>query len=117
MRASIRCFASRLLILLVATGLLLPSLRPATTGAEPGAAPAGALAWAAAAPLPPARAGLAVATAGGRLYALGGASWSQVRLGAVEAYDPATNTWATRAPLPTARWGLGAAAGPDGRLY
>jgi N-acetylneuraminic acid mutarotase len=37
------------------------------------------------------------------MYAIGGLDAQGNRLGAVEAYDPRTNTWQTRAPIPIPR--------------
>jgi hypothetical protein len=72
--------------------------------------------WTPRAPMPTARAGLALAAAAnGKLYAVGGFNGST--LATVEEYDPTTNAWATRAPMPTARHSLGEAAGPNGKLY
>lgn len=69
------------------------------------------------APMPTARAWLAVATgANGRIYAIGGGTVGAA-FSTMEAYDPATNTWSTLAPMPTPRFGLAAASGPDGRIY
>lgn len=85
------------------------------------------------APMPTGRARLAVATGqDGRVYALGGCTDPNCAtpVGAVEVYDPNTNTWAcsvgdlsagctsTSIPaIPTARDGLVAAVGPGGQIY
>ena len=60
--------------------------------------------WAAVAPMPTARSKLVAGVVFGKLYALGGESggvFNSVRIDAVEAYDPATDTWAAAAPMPT----------------
>ena len=56
--------------------------------------------WAVLAPMPSARQELAVAEAGGKVYAIGGFGDSYEPVGTVEAYDPAANRWETRTPLP-----------------
>ena len=55
--------------------------------------------WIALAPLQSARQELAVASAGGKVYAIGGISGVSV-LSSVEEYDPGTNRWRFVAPLP-----------------
>jgi hypothetical protein len=78
-------------------------------------------AWTTAAPMPTARKLLAAATGhDGVVYAIGGIHtfYSEDHtLGAVEAYDPATDTWESRAPMPTPRWGAAAVTAPDGLVY
>jgi len=64
--------------------------------------------------MPSIRTQLAAAVVGNRLYAVGGIS-SDVT-GAVEVYDPATDTWATKASLTTARRALGVSV-LNGTLY
>jgi hypothetical protein len=64
------------------------------------------------APLPTPREGLTVAVLGGQLYALGGHTTGGDPTGAVESYDPGTNSWTSRAPLPIARtWPAAAVVG------
>jgi len=75
--------------------------------------------WFTMAPMPTARRGAAVATVGGKIYAIGGqireeAPW--ISLNVTEEYDPRTNTWRERAPMPTAR-GLMMAGVIDGKIY
>ncbi|GEM_PF-3686839 len=65
--------------------------------------------WQSKAPMPTPRAALAVAVAGGKLYALGGYAGNLIPLATVEVYDPASNRWSAHAPLPTPRFGLAAA--------
>jgi len=48
-----------------------------------------------------ARSGLGLASANGRLYAIGGRNFATA-LAIVEEYNPATNTWAARTPIPVA---------------
>jgi non-specific serine/threonine protein kinase len=55
------------------------------------------------APLPTEREHLTAVAAGGLLIAIGGRKGRQI--GAVEAYDPATNAWTTLPDLPTPRGG------------
>jgi N-acetylneuraminic acid mutarotase len=67
--------------------------------------------------MPTRRYGLAAGVINGRLYAVGGCCDNNFHLlGAVEAYDPVTNTWITEATMPTARYGL-AAGVINGKLY
>jgi len=97
--------------------------------------------WGSAAPLPTPRQLFAATTgADGRIYVFGGCEcrgWVKVQpedpkavqlaarerlaqatsVGAVEAYDPATDTWETRAPMLTPRQMLAAARGADGLIY
>ena len=76
--------------------------------------------WAQRAVMPTGRSELAAAVANGRIYAIGGTDGQgngQVTLGAVEAYDPATNAWTTRASMPTRRKALSAVVGADGVIY
>jgi N-acetylneuraminic acid mutarotase len=56
------------------------------------------------APMPTFREHLTAVAAGGKVVAIGGRD--VVNLGAVEAYDPATNTWQKLPDLPTPRGGL-----------
>ena len=76
--------------------------------------------WAAAAPMPTARWGLAAGVVGGKLYAVGGAGTvggvDNQPLDTVEVYDPDKDSWTALDPLPTARFGL-AAGVIDGKLY
>jgi N-acetylneuraminic acid mutarotase len=73
--------------------------------------------WATRPPMPSRRGALAVAAAGGKVYAIGGDLCTEGISDAVEAYDPVAGVWSRRAPLPTARQMLGAAVGPEGALY
>lgn len=70
--------------------------------------------WSSRASLPSGRLGVAAASIGGTIYAIGGSNVSE--LNAVTAYDPATNTWTARAPMPTPRMGL-AVAVLGGTIY
>jgi N-acetylneuraminic acid mutarotase len=73
-------------------------------------------AWSAAPPMPTARIGLTVVAAGGKLYAIGGATDGfNNSTGAVEEFDPATQAWTPRAAMPTARH-FAAAALVNGRI-
>jgi hypothetical protein len=90
-----------------------------TTPAPPDISTSGA--WISRAAAPTARMNGAVAVVDGIIFALGGeeATWdygSRVLVGAVEAYDPATDSWTTRASLPTPRTHLAAAA-VNGIIY
>jgi len=64
--------------------------------------------WSSRGSMPTPRSALGAATVGGIVYAIGGTGSGGVT-GAVEAYDPASNTWAQRTPMPTARTGAGVA--------
>ena len=72
--------------------------------------------WRSRAPMPTARAELAAAAVGGKLYAIGGSSHGIFYSTAVEEYTPTTDTWTTRAPLPTGRFLL-AAVEVHGKIY
>ena len=71
--------------------------------------------WATKAPLPEARANLAVAVLDGKIYAVGGER-DGAPLAAASVYDPTTDTWSVLPPLPEGRTDL-AAAGANGKLY
>jgi hypothetical protein len=58
--------------------------------------------------MPTARGGLGVAVVNGKIYAIGGLSYTS-HLNTNEMYDPATNTWTTMAAMPTARSAFGIA--------
>jgi len=60
--------------------------------------------WDRKAPLSIGRHGLAVASEGGKLYAIGGGTCLST-FPTNEMYDPATNTWSTKASMPTPRQG------------
>jgi len=72
-----------------------PENNPGAGGVTPGDS-----AWEAAASMPTARARLAVAAHGNRLFAIGGDTQTGVT-GVVEQYDPAQNVWTNGAPKPT----------------
>lgn len=58
--------------------------------------------WTTRAPMPTARAGLAVAAVNGKIYAMAGdagTSGTQVNLKTVEMYDPVANTWVMKASM------------------
>ena len=83
---------------------------------------ASANAWIALPPMPTARAGLAaVPGTDGRVYAIGGYSFSwstgSQYYRNVEAFDPRTSTWATLAPLPATALSIAATQGADGMIY
>jgi hypothetical protein len=65
--------------------------------------------WMSKAPMQQARAGLGVAAANGKIYAIGGSTASEQYpppggfVGTNEEYDPKTDTWTTKAPMPTPR--------------
>ena len=63
-------------------------------------------AWTPAAPMPTARAAFAIAAAGGKIYAIGGAVLNDCTISSkVEAYDPGTDSWITGTDLPRPhRW-------------
>jgi N-acetylneuraminic acid mutarotase len=74
--------------------------------------------WFSAARLPSSRVGFACATAGGRVYAMGGRGQYSpyTDFATVEAYDPPSDTWSARAPLPVAGGGIEAAV-LEGRIH
>ncbi|MEE8104181.1 MAG: kelch repeat-containing protein, partial [Planctomycetota bacterium] len=65
--------------------------------------------WEPKAPMPTARFSVGFGTVNGRIYAVGGLGGNpHANIGAVERYDPATDSWATGlAPMPTARRDFG----------
>ncbi|MCA1669100.1 MAG: hypothetical protein LC793_17235 [Thermomicrobia bacterium] len=71
--------------------------------------------WATKAPLPAARANLAVAVLDGKIYAVGGER-DGVPVATASVYDPVTDAWSALPPLPDGRTDL-AAAGAGGKLY
>jgi hypothetical protein len=73
--------------------------------------------WSPVAPLNTGRRGLAAATSGGLIYAIGGATSAGVPQTIVEVYNPVTNFWSDAAPMNVARYGPAATTGLDGRVY
>jgi N-acetylneuraminic acid mutarotase len=73
--------------------------------------------WVSQALMPTARRALAVATANGLVYAIGGANGSGTVLRKVEAYNPSTNGWTTKASLPAPREGGNGAVAINGIVY
>lgn len=59
--------------------------------------------WTSLAPLPVARAHVALAWLGGRIYAIGGSDGQAGRSAQVDIYDPETDTWSRGPDMPTAR--------------
>jgi len=111
--------------LFIAAAVFLPPARTASnaggqftdrSGAQlrntPGAVPSH---WVSRAQMPTARARLAVAAYAGKVYAIGGDSDDGVS-GAVEVYDPATDTWTRRTSKPRPVRNIGAAVLND-RIY
>ncbi len=72
--------------------------------------------WSERAPLLTPRQSLALVTANGRLYAIGGQDRQGQPLSVVEEYNPATDAWTRRADMPTPRSGS-AAAVVGGKIY
>ena len=72
--------------------------------------------WASKAGMPTARYAAAAAAAGGKIYAVGGATSGSAVTAVNEEYDPAANTWASRSPLPSPRMYIGLAEAGD-KLY
>ena len=77
--------------------------------------------WRTKEPMPTARSGCAVASYQGKIYVIGGTVGVTTDLvseftGAVEVYDPATNTWETKTPMPTPRADLSASV-VNGKIY
>ena len=65
--------------------------------------------WETMAAMPTARSGVGVAVVDGKIYAIGGTSGTQNKLGTNEVYDPETNTWSSKTPMPTPRVNFGIA--------
>ncbi|RLL68063.1 kelch-like protein [Streptomyces sp. Z26] len=109
----------------LAAGAATVPFRPAATPARASEVPPGArplrARWRTRNPLPVARAEVAVAALGGRVYVVGGTTqrdgeapvWATTT---VHAYDPRRDRWTERAPLPRPLTHVGVAA-LDGRLY
>jgi len=73
--------------------------------------------WTTKAPMPTPRGEVTAATFNGKIYVIGGQSYSaNFKFRTVEVYDPATNTWTTKANMPTARCSL-AAVELNGKIY
>jgi N-acetylneuraminic acid mutarotase len=85
--------------------------------------------WKALAPMPTKRGSPVAATVGDKLYVIGGATLPpgsketvvlpgrpHISVGAVEEYDPATNTWRARASMPTPR-NHATAGAVNGKIY
>ncbi len=116
-----------LVVLVTALAILWPLAGPASSRVEPGPfsdagrpalgpAPwANVPRWAALAALPQPRARLALASYGGRLYAIGGEGADGIS-GAVYVFDPVANAWSERARKPTPVSNFGVAVVGD-RLY
>ena len=73
--------------------------------------------WSSRKQLPSARRDYAMATAGGRLYAIGGLASLASPIRAVQSYNPTSNTWSLGAPLPAARYNGNGAATISGTIY
>jgi len=69
--------------------------------------------WTTLAPMPTARAGIGIAVANGKIYAIGGSYNSH---GENEEYNPITNTWTTKTPMPTPRIYFGIAV-VENKIY
>jgi N-acetylneuraminic acid mutarotase len=67
--------------------------------------------------MPTARRELAVGTATGLLFAIGGVSAAGSVLTTVEAYNATSNSWTTKAALPAARWRGNGVATINGIIY
>ncbi len=77
--------------------------------------------WRTRKPMPTPRSGCAVASYQGKIYVIGGTVGVTTNLvseftGAVEVYDPTTDTWETKTPMPTPRADLHASV-VDGKIY
>ncbi len=71
--------------------------------------------WKKMSPMPTARSGHGLAVVNGKIYVIGGVSYT-TSLSVNEMYDPATNSWTTMAPIPTARGYFGIAVYQD-KIY
>lgn len=85
-----------------------------TTGALYGVWPSTVNYWGTKPGMNVSRNNLAAASAGGKIYAVGG--YNGVYLNANEEYDPASGIWTTKAAMPTARQAFALAAA-GGKLY
>ena len=65
--------------------------------------------WTTLAPMPTTRINFGVVAVEGKIFAIGGHSWTHDYLDINEMYDPVTNTWIEKAPMPTPREGFGIA--------
>jgi len=73
--------------------------------------------WTTKAPMPTPRGEVTAATVNGKIYVIGGQSYSaNYKFRKVEEYDPVTDTWTTKADMPTARCSL-AAVELNGKIY
>ncbi len=88
------------ILLLVLCLVLSTLLLPLVSAAEDS--------WTSMEPLPTARAGIGVAVVDGKIYAIGGHTWSKYH-NTNEVYDPATNTWTNKTSMPTPRSNFGIA--------
>lgn len=74
--------------------------------------------WTALASMPSSRVLSGVASAGGKIYVIGGDDQNLPgETAEVDVYTPATDTWSTAAPMPTPRDQLAVVTGSDGRIY
>jgi uncharacterized repeat protein (TIGR01451 family) len=73
--------------------------------------------WSLVAPLPIPYVGMAVAAAGGKLYAFGGVDDDGLESDRSWEYDPAADRWQPRAPMPGGRRAFAAAALFNGQIY
>jgi N-acetylneuraminic acid mutarotase len=101
----------RLGVGLAITGLAIGSL----TGAVQAESPQSPGTWTMKTPMPTARAEMAAAVVGGKLYAIGGNIGGTAVPHNTE-YDPATDSWRQRNPMPVARDHIGIAA-VNGKIY
>lgn len=73
--------------------------------------------WTTKTPMPTPRGEVTAATVNGKIYVIGGQSYSaNHKFRKVEEYDPVTDTWTTKADMPTARCSL-AAVELNGKIY
>jgi len=73
--------------------------------------------WQTKTPMPTPRGEVTAATVNGKIYVIGGQSYSaNFKFRTVEEYDPVTDTWTTKADMPTARCSL-AAVELNGKIY
>lgn len=73
--------------------------------------------WTTKTPMPTPRGEVTAATVNGKIYVIGGQSYSiNHKFRKVEEYDPVTDTWTTKADMPTARCSL-AAIELNGKIY
>jgi N-acetylneuraminic acid mutarotase len=94
-------FHSISVVYIICLSLILPSFIPAVNALNDS--------WTTLASFPTARINFGTAVVDGKIFAIGGHSYTHQRLDINEMYDPSTDTWVKKAAMPTAREGFGIA--------